>query len=110
MNEVQLIGRLAKDPEPCCPTNQTPGEKSTKITLIVKGSQHKTFSKYPVTPNHIVVSFYSGPSSVVQRYLRKGDKILIKGKLRSRCRANGKIDVEVVGKKVIFLHLLGHAQ
>lgn len=102
LNEFSIMGRLLSDPSPCCARDaEITTDQKTTITLVVKGARKKDGTS---SVDCIDIIFRSGAASVVSKNLRKGDKVLVKGRLRSRTR-NGKRVVDIVGKKVIFIHL-----
>lgn len=102
LNEFSIMGRLQSDPIPCCAQDtEIATDRKTTITLVVKGARRPDGTS---SVDCIDITFRSGAASMVSKHLRKGDKILVKGRLRSRTR-NGKRVVDVVGKKVIFIHL-----
>lgn len=109
-SQLQLVGRLQEDPQPCCPREQRPDSTYTCVNLVISGSKHKTHRDGPVVHSVVPIHFHGGAAGVVQRYLRKGDKILVNGKVKSRRKSDGTHEVIIVGKNVMFLHLMNHGQ
>src|SRR5699024_12453558 len=82
INKVILIGTLGADPESRVMHNGTP---VTNISIATSESwtDRNTNQKQEKTERHRVV-FYNRLAEVVAQYLRKGSKIYVEGKLRTR--------------------------
>lgn len=82
INKVILIGNLGADPESRVMQNGTP---VTNISIATSESwtDRNTNQKQEKTEWHRVV-FYNRLAEVVAQYLRKGSKIYVEGKLRTR--------------------------
>lgn len=82
INKVILIGNLGADPESRVMQNGTP---VTNISIATSESwtDRNTNQKQEKTEWHRVV-FYNRLAEVVSQYLRKGSKIYVEGKLRTR--------------------------
>ena len=82
INKVILIGNLGADPESRVMQNGTP---VTNISIATSESwtDRNTNQKQEKTEWHRVV-FYNRLAEVVGQYLRKGSKVYIEGKLRTR--------------------------
>jgi len=83
LNEATLIGNLGRDPE--VRTMQNGG---SVVTLNVATSESWTDSqsgeRRERTEWHRVVIFNDGLSKIVEKYLAKGSKVLVRGALRTR--------------------------
>ena len=82
INKVEVMGNLAKDPELRFMPDGTP---TTKITVAV--SDKWTDKKTKELKEHVEwfpVLLYGRHAEVVCQYMRKGDCILVYGKLRTR--------------------------
>lgn len=82
INKVILIGNLGADPESRVMQNGTP---VTNISIATSESwtDRNTNQKQEKTEWHRVV-FYNRLAEVVAQYLRKGSKVYVEGKLRTR--------------------------
>lgn len=99
------MGRLQSDPSPSyCQDQDITTDTVTTITLVIK-TRNSQSSPKASSIDCIDIVFRGGAASIVSRHLRKGDKILVECRLRSRTR-NGKRTLQVLGKKVIFIHLV----
>lgn len=82
INKVEVMGNLAKDPELRFMPDGTP---TTKITVAV--AEKWTDKKTKELKEHVEwfpVLLYGRYAEVVCQYMRKGDCILVYGKLRTR--------------------------
>lgn len=82
VNKVILIGNLGKDPE----TNQTPaGISVTKFPIATSETykDQKSGEKKEIVEWHNLV-LWRGLSEISSKYLKKGDKVYIEGKMRTR--------------------------
>lgn len=81
LNKVMLIGHLGADPE----TKSTSGgEKMTKFRIATSERwKDRDGAKQERTEWHSVVVF-GGSAEAVGRYLRKGSKAYVEGKLQTR--------------------------
>ena len=108
LNRVSVMGRLLNDPSPICsPDQEITTSSVTTMTLVVATRQRGNQKHSHV--DCIDIIFRAGAAGVVSKHLRKGDKVLVEGRLRSRTH-NGKRVTQVVGKKVVFIHLKSHDQ
>jgi single-strand DNA-binding protein len=82
LNQVQLIGRLGKDPEVRA-TNS--GNKLVNFS-IATSEKWKDASGQPQerTEWHNVVCFNENLAGVIEKYVHKGDLIFVQGKLQTR--------------------------
>ena len=103
LNQVQLIGNLGNDPEVIC----TEGKKLlAKIQLATSENWKQGEERASHTEWHHVV-FYNGLVELAEKYLKKGDKVFIQGKLRTnkwqdKNGANHYI-TEIIAKELKFL-------
>lgn len=82
VNKVIIIGRVGQDPE----VRQMPnGNTVANVSIATSESWNdkSTGEKREVVEWHRVV-FYRGLAEVVAKYVKKGSKIYIEGKLRTR--------------------------
>lgn len=79
LNKVQIIGRLGQDPE----TNQTTGGKTVVNCSFATNYTYKDKdgNKVEQTDWHRVV-FYSGLADVVSKYMAKGSRAYVEGRLK----------------------------
>jgi single-strand DNA-binding protein len=81
LNKVQIIGHLGKDPE-----IRTTSDGKTMATLSVATSEswnNASGEKQEKTEWHRVVIF-GKLAEIAQKYLRKGSKVYLEGKLQTR--------------------------
>ena len=108
VNKVILIGNLGKDPE---------------IRRLENGAVVATFSiatsesftdknsgeKKEITDWHDIV-LWSGLAEIAEKYIRKGTKIYVEGKLKKRSwqdkEGNTKYNTEVIGEELTILSRL----
>jgi single-strand DNA-binding protein len=82
VNKVTLIGNLGQDPE-----IRTANNGNKIVTLSVATSESwkgQDGNKQERTEWHRVVIFNDGLAKVAERYLRKGSKVYLEGKLQTR--------------------------
>jgi single-strand DNA-binding protein len=91
LNRVTLIGNLGQDPE----LKQTPkGSSVCNISIATAESyKDKTTDEWKETTDWHRVVLWEKLADVAGQYLKKGDKVYIEGKLKTR-------DYEKDGKKV----------
>lgn len=103
VNKVILIGNLGKDPE--CRTLEN-GTKVANFSLATTESyKDKKGEKQQNTEWHNIV-FYGPVVEVVGKYLKKGSKIYLEGKLRTRSyESDGvkKYTTEILGSQLTML-------
>lgn len=82
MNKVILVGRLGKDPE----VKFTAGGKAVANFSIATDESYKDAQgeKQKKTEWHNLVVWGNSVEAYVQKYLHKGDLILVEGKLQTR--------------------------
>lgn len=105
LNKVLLIGHLGKDPE----VRMTQGgNKSANFSLATSESwtSKQTGQREQKTEWHNVV-FWGNVTDVAERYLKKGSKVYIEGKLRTRKwqdrDGNDRWTTEILGSQLTML-------
>lgn len=97
MNKVFLIGRLVKDPELRCTGNNTP---VATFTLAVKRQASEESDFIPIV-------FWSKQGETCGKYLKKGSRISIIGRIQIRNyedkEGKRRYATEVVGESFEFL-------
>jgi single-strand DNA-binding protein len=83
INKVILVGNLGKDPE--IHTTQD-GQKVVTLTLATSDTwiDHKSGERKEHTVWHRVVIFNDRAGDVAERFLRKGRRVYVEGRLRTR--------------------------
>jgi single-strand DNA-binding protein len=83
LNKVQLIGHLGRDPE-----SRTLQSGGTVVTLSVATSEpwidRDSGERRDKTEWHRVAIFSDGLGEIATRYLRKGSKVYVEGRLQTR--------------------------
>ena len=83
LNKVQLIGHLGRDPE-----SRTLQSGGTVVTLSVATSEpwidRDSGDRRDKTEWHRVAIFSDGLGEIATRYLRKGSKVYVEGRLQTR--------------------------
>jgi len=103
LNKAQLIGNLTRDPE----VKETPnGKKVAQIGIATNSEwKDKEGNKQEKVEFHNVV-LWSGMADVAEKYLKKGSKVFIEGRLETRTwEDNGvkKYKTEIVAEDMIML-------
>jgi len=104
LNEVKLIGRLGHDPEV---VNFENGNKLAKLNLATSHFyKDSKGEKVEETDWHSVI-FWGKQAELIEKYLKKGSRLYISGKLKTRSfetkEGEKRYRTEVVGREVIFL-------
>lgn len=83
LNKVQLIGNLGKDPEV---RTLDGGSKVCQFTLATteKGYTLQNGTQVPDRTEWHNIVMWKGLAEVAEKYLHKGDKIYVEGKIRTR--------------------------
>ncbi len=83
MNRVTLIGNLGQDPEIRCTQS---GEKVASMTLATSESwtDKRSGERRERTEWHRIVVWNEGMIGVIEKYIHKGDKVMIEGMLKTR--------------------------
>jgi len=83
LNKVMLIGNLGADPE--IRSFQNGGKVANlRIATSETWKDRQTGERKEKTEWHTVAIFSEGLVSVVERYLKKGSKVFVEGKLQTR--------------------------
>jgi single-strand DNA-binding protein len=103
-NVVQLIGRIGKDP---VVKELEEGKKVVNFSIATDDSyRDKEGNKVERTDWHYVVAF-RGTADIIAAHVKKGDKIGLKGALKTRSydAENGekKYVTEVIADQILFL-------
>lgn len=83
LNRVQLLGHLGKDPE----IRNTQAGKKVATFSVATGetwTDKNTGEKRERTDWHTIVVFNEGLAGVVEKYLKKGARVMVEGELRTR--------------------------
>lgn len=104
INKVILIGHLGKDPET---THLNSGDAVTKFTLATSESwKDQNGQKQESTEWHNIV-LWKGLAEVAEKYLKKGSKVYIEGKIKSRSwedqEGNKKYATDIIGNSLTML-------
>ena len=83
LNKVQLIGNLGKDPDV---RTLDGGSKVCRFTLATteKGYTLQNGTQVPDRTEWHNIVMWKGLAEVAEKYLHKGDKIYVEGKIRTR--------------------------
>ena len=82
LNRVQLIGNLGRDPE--VRTTQT-GKTVVTLVIATSGSwKDERGNRVERTEWHRIVIFSEGLGQIAEKYLEKGSKVYLEGKLCTR--------------------------
>ena len=81
INRVVLVGRLTRDPElRALPS----GVSVCGLRVACSSSRKDADGDYREKPNFFDVSVYGGPAESVSRYMRRGSRVAIDGRLEWR--------------------------
>jgi len=109
-NRVILVGRLTRDPE----LRALPSGSTVCSLRIACNGLRKDGDAYQERPNYFDVSVFGSRGENVERYLRKGSRLAIDGRLEWRewetAESNKRQAVCVVADSVEFLDSPGSAQ
>jgi single-strand DNA-binding protein len=83
VNKMILIGNLGRDPEV---RNTQGGDKIVNLSIATSESwtDKRSGERRESTEWHRVVIFSNGLADVADKYLQKGDKVYVEGKLQTR--------------------------
>lgn len=89
LNKVQLIGHLGKDPEV---RTLDGGTKVCQFTLATtdRGYTLQNGTQVPERTEWHNIVMWKGLAEVAEKYLHKGDKIYVEGKIRTRSYEDNK--------------------
>ena len=82
LNRVQLIGNLGRDPE--VRTTQTGKMVVTLVIATGESWKDERGNRVERTEWHRIVIFSEGLGQIAEKYLRKGSKVYLEGKLCTR--------------------------
>jgi single-strand DNA-binding protein len=81
INRVVLVGRLTHDPE----LRELPsGQSVSNLRIACNGTRRDEEGEYHERPHYFDVATFAGQAETVCRYLRKGRRIAIDGRLEWR--------------------------
>jgi single-strand DNA-binding protein len=81
INRVVLVGRLTRDPElRALPS----GVSVCSLRVACNSSRRDVEGNYQEKPNFFDVSVYGAPAESVSRYMRKGSRVAVDGRLEWR--------------------------
>ncbi|MBG15123.1 MAG: single-stranded DNA-binding protein [Crocinitomicaceae bacterium] len=105
VNKVILIGNLGKDPE-VRHLESGVGVANFSLATSETYKDRKTGERVSQTEWHNVV-LWRGLADVAEKYLKKGDKIYIEGKLRTRSwqdqQGNNRYSTEIIADNMTML-------
>jgi single-strand DNA-binding protein len=111
INRVVLVGRLTRTPElRALPS----GVSVAALRMACNGTRKDGDGTYHERPNYFDVSVYGGQAESVNRYLDKGSRVAIDGRLEWRewetAEGQKRQSVSVVADTVQFLDSPGQSQ
>jgi single-strand DNA-binding protein len=83
MNKVMLIGNVGKDPEVRY-YEQDQAVAQIRLATTEKGYTLQNGTQIPDRTDWHNVVFYRGLAKVVEKYVQKGDKLYVEGRIRYR--------------------------
>ena len=83
MNKALLIGNVGKDPEVRY-YEQDQAVAQVTLATTERGYTLQNGTQVPDRTEWHNVVFYRGMAKVVEKYVRKGDKLFVEGKIRNR--------------------------
>ena len=105
INKVILVGNLGKDPEIRHLENGT-AVANFSIATSESFTDKNSGEKKEITDWHDIV-LWRGLAEIAEKYIRKGTKIYVEGKLKKRSwqdkEGNTKYNTEVIGEKLTIL-------
>jgi single-strand DNA-binding protein len=108
INRVVLVGRLTRDPEL---RGLPSGVSVCGLRIACSSSRKDAEGDYHERPNYFDVSVYGGPAESVSRYMRKGSRVAIDGRLEWRewetAEQQKRQAVSIVAETVQFLDTPG---
>ena len=103
LNEITIMGRLVRDPEQ---RYTVTGKSVTSFTLAVDRT-YKTKSENDQTTDFIPVVAWGKSGENVAKYIKKGNRLLVMGRLQTRDYLNKNNEKrrisEVVARRVQFI-------
>jgi single-strand DNA-binding protein len=111
INRVVLVGHLTRDPELRALSS---GTSVCALRVACSSSRKDAAGEYRERPNYFDVSLYGAGAESVSRYIRKGSRVGIDGRLDWRewegSDRQKRQAVSVVAERVQFLDSLGDRQ
>jgi single-strand DNA-binding protein len=108
INRVVLVGRLTRDPEL---RGLPSGVSVCGLRIACSSSRRDAEGDYHERPNYFDVSVYGGAAENVSRYMRKGSRVAIDGRLEWRewetAEQQKRQAVSIVAETVQFLDTPG---
>ncbi len=108
INRVVLVGRLTRDPEL---RGLPSGVSVCGLRIACSSSRRDAEGDYHERPNFFDVSVYGGPAENVSRYMRKGSRVAVDGRLEWRewetAEQQKRQAVSIVAETVQFLDTPG---
>lgn len=98
INSVHLTGNLARDPE--VRYESISHKANARITIAV--DRGRSSKGEPLGVDYPQVVFWGGPAEYIERYVQKGMKVSIEGKLRT-----GKYTSKRTGEPVYYTEIQG---
>jgi single-strand DNA-binding protein len=111
INRVVLVGRLTRDPE----LRALPSGKSVcSLRIACNSSRKDSDGEFAERPNYFDVSVYGAPAESVSRYMRRGSRVGVDGRLEWRewetSEQERRQAVSIVADTVQFLENSGERQ
>jgi single-strand DNA-binding protein len=104
LNEVNLIGNIGKDPDVQILENKVKVAKCSLATTEAYKDEHGQSKS--VTDWHTII-IWRGLADLVEKYVRKGSLVYVKGKLKTRSYndkdGNKRSVTEIVAEEIILL-------
>lgn len=83
MNKVMLIGNVGQDPEVRYVDSDL-AVATLSLATVERGYKLQNGTEVPARTDWHYLVFWRGLAKVVEQYVRKGDKIYVDGKIRTR--------------------------
>jgi single-strand DNA-binding protein len=104
INRVVLVGRLTQDPE----LRELPsGQSVSNLRIACNGTRRDAAGEYHERPHYFDVAVFAGQAETVCRYLHKGRRIAIDGRLEWRewetAEQQRRQAVSIVAESIEFL-------
>ena len=104
LNKVMLIGNLGKDPE--VRHLETGASVANFSIATTETYKNRNGEKVSQTEWHNIV-LWRGLADISEKYLKKGDKVYIEGKIRTRSwqdkEGNTRYSTEIIGDNMVML-------
>lgn len=81
INRVVLVGRLTRDPEL---RELSSGQSVCSLRIACSGLQRDGDGDYVERPNYFDVSAFGGQAQAIERFMRKGSRVAVDGRLEWR--------------------------